>query len=350
MRIVTKKGVDLIVFFELLGHIAMSFLPMAVPLSLLFSLIYCLNKLSEDSEIVALRAMGIPKIKIFMPFLLIGILCSVTIFSLNRSLIPYSKRLFKNTLITLTSKGFLADIKKEQFYTDIPKVILFAEEVEEGGKYMENVFIKLKNNNDKDKVIMAKKGVLVKSSEQDGPSLSLKMDLYEGNIISLNKGGEEVEKILFEKYEFPIVSSSSGRFVNKDSMKPNEVLVRDLKIERGRIVRESGKKKQNKKLIKNLENRVRKIELEYWTRFNVPLQCIAFVLMGFVFGIKKGRGKSKNTSAIALILTIFYYVLFFSGVSMVKKGTIDPAIAVFLPTIIIFIISSYYYKKLDWAS
>lgn len=347
MRIVTKKGVGLDVLFELFGHMAMSFLPMAVPLSLLFSIIYTLNKLSEDSEIVAIRAMGVNKRQLFAPFLVIAIICAVAIYGLNRNIIPYSKGLFKNTVVTLTSKGFLADIKKEQFYTDIPGVTLFAEEVSSDGKVMTNVFIKLKKSGDEDKVISAKKGILNKDSTQ-GQGLNLKLDLYEGNIISINGAGAELEKILFEKYEFPIVSNSSSSYVNKDSMRSTDELVLEMAKNKKKLA--EAIKKNDKNKINDYKRRLGRTGLEYWSRFNVPFQCVAFVLLGFVFGVKKGRGRSKNTSVLALLITILYYILFFTGVSLAKKAKVPPYAVVFLPTVIVSFIGAYYYKKLDWAS
>ena len=320
---------------------------MAVPLSLLFSIIYTLNKLSEDSEIVAIRAMGVNKRQLFAPFLVIAIICAVAIYGLNRNIIPYSKGLFKNTVVTLTSKGFLADIKKEQFYTDIPGVTLFAEEVSSDGKVMTNVFIKLKKSGDEDKVISAKKGILNKDSTQ-GQGLNLKLDLYEGNIISINGAGAELEKILFEKYEFPIVSNSSSSYVNKDSMRSTDELVLEMAKNKKKLA--EAIKKNDKNKINDYKRRLGRTGLEYWSRFNVPFQCVAFVLLGFVFGVKKGRGRSKNTSVLALLITILYYILFFTGVSLAKKAKVPPYAVVFLPTVIVSFIGAYYYKKLDWAS
>lgn len=345
MRIVTKKGVEITVLFELFGHIAVSFVPMAVPLSLLFAMIYTLNRLSEDSEIVAIRAMGINKFKLLMPFLLIGAFCAVSVFSLNRNLIPYSKRLFKNTVIALTSKGFLSDIKAEQFYTEIPNIILFAEGVENKGENLENVFIQI-NKPESNQVIMAKKGHLIKNNETASTALNLRLDLFDGNIVTM-KSNEEIEKILFEKYEFPIVSSSDNKFVNKESMKSNKVLLQTMKETEEKL---KNKDKLSKVDLDNTERSYYRSRLEYWTRFNVPVQCLVFVLLGFVFGVKKGRGHTKNTSVKALLIVILYYILFFGGISMAKKGKIPSHLAVFLPTAIVLVIASRYYKNLDWQS
>ena len=92
IRIVTNKGVEFMVVLELVGHIAVSFLPMAIPLSALFATIYTMNKLSEDSEIVAMRSFGLKKTTLFLPLLFCGIFIAISIFVLNRNLIS----LFKN--------------------------------------------------------------------------------------------------------------------------------------------------------------------------------------------------------------------------------------------------------------
>ena len=163
---------------------------MAVPLSLLFAMIYTLNRLSEDSEIVAIRAMGVNKFKLLKPFLIIALFCAVSVFSLNRNLIPYSKRLFKNTVIALTSKGFLSDIKSEQFYTEIPDIILFAENVEDKGETLNDVFIQISGANE-EKVIMAQRGLLNKNKPGSSTALNLRLDLYDGNITTI-KGDDEI--------------------------------------------------------------------------------------------------------------------------------------------------------------
>ena len=351
MRIVTKKGVEITVLFELFGHIAISFIPMAVPLSLLFAMIYTLGKLSEDSEIVAIRAMGVNKITLFAPFLIIGIISAVSVFSLNRNIIPYSKGLFKNTVIALTSEGFLSDIKKEQFYTEIPGIILFAEDVKNSGQELEKVFIKIKSKSN-EKIIMAQKGNLIKNQDHSTTGLNLRLDLYNGNIVTINSE-DEMEKIIFDKYEFPITSGSENKFVNKDSMRSNDELLKNIEATRKYIesIKKSKLKPQRKEeIINDKEGSIRRSNLEYWSRFNVPIQCLAFVLLGFVFGVKKGRGKNRNTSVFILIFLIIYYALFFTGVSMVKKGELPAELVVFLPTTILLIVGAHYYRKLDWSS
>lgn len=345
MQVVTKKGVDLMVLAELFGQIALSFVPMATPLSILFAMIFCLGKLSEDSEIIAIRAMGISKNQLFKPFLLIAIISAITIFSVNRTIIPKSTEALKITIQKMTSSGFLADITKGKFYTDIPNVTLFAEDVFDDGKRLERVFIKIKNTAQKDQIILARRGALIKSDDFKNENFDIQLDLFEGNITSYDSNLNEVEKILFKKYEFPIAGKGIKKLVSKDSMLTSSELskyIDDLKSKPSEEV-------PKKELLRRAQV-LQEARFEYWSRFNIPLQCIAFVLIGFVFGIKKGRGKSGNTSLYAFLSVLLYYILYFVGISVARKNGFSPVIITFLPTFLTVLLGLNFYRKIDWAS
>ena len=109
------------------------------------------------------------------------------------------------------------------------------------------------------------------------------------------------------------------------------------------IIKNTPKKDQNDKgFIKT--------KLEFWSRINTPLQTLIFIFLGFTLGIKKGRGKARNTGPIGLIVIVSYYAVFFTGVGIVKKGVIAAQLAVFLPTILMFFIAFRLFKRLDWVS
>lgn len=354
-RIITKKGVDLGQVMELVGHIAVSFLPMAIPLSAFFATIYTLNKLSEDSEIVAMRSFGTTKQSLLMPFLGLGAVIAATLFSMNINLIPHSKTLFKNTVIKLTSKGFLTDIRSENFFVDIPGVTLFAEEVTQDSTVMKNVFISTSDiKKGIDRVIFAQKGVLIKQVVEGASIPSLRFNLKWGNILKTDSKGNEIEKIHFEEYDFPIVTGGyTPGFVTKDAMRTNKELRELIKERKNKLKAIAAKEKPSRAELdeKNfILKRLPKTQLEYWSRFNAPLQIFLFVFLGFSLGIKKGRGRTKSSGTIGLMFLIGYYALFFLGVSLSRKGAVPPALTVFIPTILTGIAGTYFYKKLDWMS
>lgn len=359
IEIVINKGVESQTILEIIFHIAISFLPMAFPLAAFFAIIYTMNKMSEDSEIVAMRAFGMSKKQLLTPLLILGALISISIFFLNSELIPYSKSTFRNMVIKLTSDGALTDIKSENFFVDIPGITLFAKEVSDDGNRMNDVFIHVNENEDEQRVIHSRTGALIQQSSGKYVTPRVRMHLKDGNMTTTNLETGDVEKVLFEEYDFPIISSSTTPgFITKDSMRTNSELmaiVQENQKEYSELKEtfkgytSEQKEKQGRRL-QSAKERYYESRLQLWTRYNTPLQCLLFIFVGFTLGIKQARESKKNTGVMALVVLIAHYALFFGAVSMVKKGNLHPEVGVMLPSVIVFIFGVHLYRKLDWLS
>ncbi|OFZ36238.1 MAG: hypothetical protein A2504_03960 [Bdellovibrionales bacterium RIFOXYD12_FULL_39_22] len=339
VRLVVRKDIDVILILKLMGHVAVTFIPLAAPLAAIFSAIYALNKLSEDSEIIAMRSFGFSKEKILTPFMIVGVAVAISVFALNQNLIPFSKREFRSGMIQLTSKGLLQDIKQEQFFTDVPKITLFAEKVEEGGEKLENVFIHSlgKTAKDEDKVIMANKGLVIKQKMDKWGASSMRLNLSNGNIVKVNKAKKRTEKIIFKEYNFPLFEGAYKVSIDtRNSMLTNDELWEKIK-----------KKSMAKKVDKG---GITKARLELYSRYNTPLLIVIFIFLGFSIGVKRGRGAKGNSTVFAFVSVALYYVLFFLGLSLSKDNVLSAGVSIFFPTALLLMIAIYFYRRLDWVS
>ena len=346
-KLVVQKNVEFFAVIELIGHICISFLPMAMPLAGLFAAIYVMGKFSDDNEIIAIKSFGFSKFQIFTPLLLIAVTLGAVLFSMNRNVIPQSQKRFKNEMIRLNSKGLISQIKKGEFFTDIPGITLFAENVREGGKTLEKVFMNISNRS-MEQIIMSEGGKLhlTQSSKNEIPKV--KFIFYDGNILRRHLGKDQYEKVFFSKYEFPINTMSlTPSQVTKDRMLTSQKLKEEIKRKTLEI---SSLKKKDERLKRGMEVGLAKTKLEYWMRYNSPLQFVLFIFIGFCFGVKKLRGASNNSSTFGVIFLISYYILFFGGISLAKKLILPPVAVIFIPTIITLAISLKAYRKMDWAS
>ncbi len=354
ISLIVNKGVEIGTVLGMVSNLSVSFFPLATPLAVFFATIYTLNKLSEDSEIIAMRSFGITKLKIYLPFLLVSLLIGGMIFSLNSVYIPKANANFKNTILRLTSTGMLTSIKSGQFFTDIPNATLFAEDVSENGDNFDEVFLHLKDKSGTEqRIIFAKKGSLVKlyADEQQAPSLRL--HLRDGNITKINGDGDQVEKVLFEQYDFPIFNADFvSNSLDKDSMKTNKELYKTIE---GRLrdynymMQTPAKNEDETKIRKEAKKSITKSQIEYYGRFITLPQIILFVLLGFTLGIKKGRGGGSRNTIRAILILLGYYGLYFFLISLAQRGAIGAALASFSPSVLLLCISLYYYRKLDWV-
>lgn len=352
-QLVVNKGVDWKIVLVLIGHISISFLPISVPVSVLFATIYTLGKMSEDSEIIAMRSFGLGFQKLFHPFLLFGIMVGMVFYFLGADIIPYSRKEFKNTVVKLTSKGVLSNIKKEQFYTEIPDVILFAEDVLNDGKELRNVFIQAKVG-EVERVIMAQKGLLIRKEVPGEVITGLHLHLYDGNLLIQDNSKNEIRKIIYKEYDFPIFNNQfRPDSVDRESTRTSKELLHNLKedkikYQKAKLQWEKEKKEEDKSDMEMFRGSITRAELEFWSRVSAPFQCVAFVFLAFSFGIKRPRGRSKSTIVPVLLILSLYYIFYFTGTSFTRKDQIPAFITAFFPILICTSIATAFYRKLNW--
>lgn len=335
--LIISKGVSIAYTLELIGYIALTFLPMAIPLSVLFSTLFVFSRLSNDSEYVALRSFGVKKHQIFKPFLMVAIGIGVTTYFLCQQMIPSAKWRFRQALGEMKSSSLLADIKSGQFFTTIPNITLFAEKVQDKGKVLENITINY-NQPEANQLIFAQKGSLVANFNEDTREEKLVLKLFSGNITTI-KPNDEVEKTIFTSYEFPIGENKLGTiFTTKASMMTGSELSKTIKLS----IEELASKYMDK-------GDLLRAKIEYWSRYNTAILCVVFCFIGFVLGVKDTRG-GANKAGLNLLVLVGYYAVFFSLVSLARKESIPAYLAVFAPTILLIILGRRYYNKMDWLA
>lgn len=338
--LLVTRDVSLWFTLGLIGNITLTFVPLSIPIAVFFSTIFCLNRLSSDSEYIAMRAGGLTKQRILLPFLIIAAILTVSIYHLNQTLIPASNKEFKKKVTYLTSSGLLAGIKEGQFFTMIPNVTLFASRATKYGRNLEEVFLHLKEKGGNERVILSKRGELIFEKNHDQLSDKLTLTLFDGNIIGQAEKNE-VEKIIFTKYSFPI---TQGQFGDKFSLKETMLSSADL----SRIL--TMPEKEADRLYHFNKKDLFNARYEFWNRKNGALICFIFCFLGFTLGVSGNRGKGRNSGFIGLLCLIIYYGIFFSLVSVAKKEVISIPMAVFTPAFVLTLVAVYFYRKLDWQS
>lgn len=338
-ELLVTRDISLWFTLKLVGDTALTFIPLSLPIAVFFSTIYCTNKMSADSEYIAMRAGGLHKSQILFPFLLVAALLTYSVYQLNQNIIPDANKSIARKVNYLTSSGLLAGIKGGQFFNLIPNVTLFADQSTKYGRDLKGVFLHLKEKETAERAIFANSGKLIYEKSSETLSEKLTLVLFNGNIIGQNKG--DIEKILFDKYVFPI---SQKQFDDRLSLK--EVMLTSDELHGVMDMSEEEAKQKYNFNKKDMFNS----RYEYWNRKNGAFICFIFCFLGFTLGVTGNRGKSKNSGLIGLLCLIFYYGLYFSLASAAKKGVLPVPVAVFIPLTLLTFVGYWFYRKLDWQS
>ena len=324
-----------------MGNIMTTLIPMAIPISIFFSTIFCLSQMSGDSEYVALRAAGLDKIHIFKPFLIISILVAISVYFLNHELVPNAHAQVRKKIKIISSASLIQGLKSGQFFTSLKNVTIFPKEVDEKTRDIKDIFLHIYDDKtDGNKVIVARGGKILHKKDTKTGIESFKLLLKNGNITNRIPGTQEVEKILFEEYTLPI---SEKRFSYHTSLK--EIMMNKAQLEN---FIDGGFEKAKKAGFD--EKEFFNARYEYWNRINTPILCMIFTFLGFSLGITGNRGRSKNSSGQAIILLIGYYVFYFAVVSAARDGSVPVVLCAVLPNLALLAYAVRGYRNIDWLS
>jgi lipopolysaccharide export system permease protein len=315
-----------------------SFLVLSFPMSVLLSTLLAYSKLSSNSEILALKSLGIKTWRIIIPALVLSIFMTGLTFYFNNSLVPltnkYSEVMLRDGLGKSVSieKGTDIFFKGYGSFTD-PKTnesterntfrnkIFFAREVE--NNVMKNVTV----------LDFSKLGYKQILSADEGIFDSQKSEwiFKNGRMITLDKGGNTTS-IGFKKYFYPL--GDGPLKVSKIPDDANEMTLSQA-FEARKIYIEIGDVKE-----------ARKMSVRIHEKFTLPFACLVFGLIGSSLGSKTNLRSSKSQGfGLSVILILFYYVLSFVSSSLGVKGALSPFLSAWLPVFISLSVGFYLLKK-----
>src|SRR5580693_5321988 len=88
--LLTSKGQTIIVFFTMTGLTIPSLIAIIAPVALFAGVLYCLNKLNGDSELVVMSASGVGPMTLLRPFVVLFILVFVLVAAMTTKVMPWS--------------------------------------------------------------------------------------------------------------------------------------------------------------------------------------------------------------------------------------------------------------------
>ena len=311
-----------VLFFSLPGFLVLSF-PMAVLLSTLLAY----GKLSANSELLALKSLGIKTSRIIAPAIALSIFMTGLTFYFNDNLVPKSNKLAEATLRAGIGSSFSGEKGKDNImFSRYGSRINSSNKPTKTNTYLTHIFYASWYENN----IM--KGVtLLDFSREDLQQIlkanSARFDkensswiFSEGSIVSIDQSGQTTN-IQFKEYTYPFVEGPLELArIPRDATEMS--LKQALKAEE--IYKKTGNLKE-----------IRRIQVRIQEKFTLPCACLVFGLIGSSLGSKSNLRSSKSQGfGLSVILILIYYVMSFVFSSFGVKGLFPPIIAAWLPVLI----------------
>ncbi len=339
IRKIVEFGLPLFLAIKVLFFSLPSFLVLSFPMAVLLSTLLAYGKLSANSELLALKSLGIKTSRIIAPAIAVSILMTGLTFYFNDNLVPASNKLAESTLRAGIGSSFSSEEGKDNIMfsrygsriessTNKPTRtntflthIFYASWFE--NNIMQGVTVLDFSRQDIQQILKAKSAVFDKENSS--------WIFSDGSIVSVDQGGQTTN-IQFEKYRYPFVEGPLDL-----ARVPKDATEMSLKqaLEAERIYKETGNLKE-----------IRRIQVRIQEKFTLPFACLVFGLIGSSLGSKSNLRSSKSQGfGLSVILILVYYVMSFVFSSFGVKGVLSPIFATWLPVLISMGGGIYFLRK-----
>jgi len=323
IRKVTDSGLYWGVAFKILILRLPEFIVFAFPMSILLATLMAYSRLSSDSELIALRSIGVNVYRLIMPAIAFS-LCIVTItFFFNNFVAPAA-----NYQASVTLKNALGKTRPD-FETEN---ILFDEyddvETEDGGsrEVLTRLFYaeefdgeQMKNLTVLDRSRQSVSQIVVARSAKWNVLENI-WDFYDGTIYLIGIDGVYNNVVRFQHQKLALPQTAFD--ITKKSKRTNEMNIFEAQ-EYLKVIKHGAD-----------EQRIRKWQVRIQEKMAIPFACLVFAMIGAALGIKPQNSGKATSFGICIGLIFTYYLLSFISASLGISGVVPPWLAAWLPNFV----------------
>lgn len=138
---IAGKGLSVGIIAELLLDASATFVPMALPIAVLFASIMTMGNLGERYELVAIKAGGIPLWRAMMPMFVVVVLLTGVAYLFADYVMPTAVLKYRTTLYDITRKKPALNIRAGEYYSEIDGFVIRVNEKDRDGRTMHDITI-----------------------------------------------------------------------------------------------------------------------------------------------------------------------------------------------------------------
>lgn len=352
--LIIKRSLSGAVVGKLLVFILPHIIVLTLPMSLLFGILIAVGRLSSDSEIVAMRALGISTRTIYRPVFLFSFLMFGLNFYLINYVMPESNRQFVALQAELTTSAAENVVKPRVFHTGYANLMIYVDDIDPVTGQWKGVFVAdSRADESTDPQTPTQMGALAAAPDEEQlaglsqQGVGQRLIVAEAGSLALMGASKEIWMNLAgaethvwdprrpDRYDLTknatqrIRLPSSGSTFDPNAlgrslreMDLRELLDAQRRYEQGRS--------QNDRIARNMAR------VEIHKKFAIPFACIAFGVLGLPLGITNRRGGKSSGFTLSIAIIVFYYLMINNGEQLATAGKIPAWLGMWGANLILF--------------
>jgi len=311
---------------KILLYLLPDFLAFTIPMATLMGVLAGISRMSTDSEVVALKTLGVNNARLLRPIMLFSVLGWLVSTWLIMFVAPETNFRLNRLNTEIAVSKSVADIKSRVFNKDFDPFVIYFNDLDNNTGEWLNVFLYSKREGDVDTVILAKRGKFFQNPREDERYMLLK-DAWV-HTFKKREPGDSCENTHWE-------------------------------LTKEKVPRQKHQIKQTRRstqfvfpqLIKKMKEEPKNISfaIEFHRKFALPFACLAMGFLALSLGISTKKGGKVSGFIISLGIIFVYYTIITASQNLVLKGVVSPFVGMWAADIFLLAagIIAYYYSSME---
>ena len=332
-----------VLFVELMLTLLPFAVTLALPIGMLTGVLLTLGRLSADHEITAMRSVGQSLPRIARPILILAVAGAVLGLYCNFEAMPRARVTYERGLAAAVASDPLRMIVPKTFIRSFSNCVLYVNQKD--GATVKDIWLwKLDADKRVTTLIHAESGQVDYDEEQFELIVTLTHAVVEDRDLKNPEDFTESSHVAaLERTEAARLPLE--RFFRKANVhvKPEWLTLGQLQVERLRLAA----LKPDPENAKQAARDRMKLELVYQDKINTALAVFSLALIAVPLGIKVSRRETSANFAVALILTLGYYLLTVAVKALDRHPEYRPDLLIWVPNLLIIGLAVWLFTRIE---
>ena len=294
-----------------------------LPMAVLIGVLLGLGRMSADSEIIALTALGIGRRRILLPVGVLAVAGAAATLAMTLWLGPYSVRKYRTLETDLVTSQISFAVQPRVFDERFPRLVLYVNDVSASGTHWHGVFLAQADGESGSQLTLAENAIVVAEPKEG----KLELHLQGGTTHEFSRDDPDRYSVtMFGQSDWPIEVNGLV------PAQPKQVSHTELSF---------------RELLATKDANWREARVELHRRLAFPAACLVFALVAVPLGAQPRRGGRAAGSLIAVILIACYYLLTVIGAGLARQAVVPPFLGIWGANILLVILGASLLPRME---
>ncbi len=315
-------------FVRLFAYLFPHMLLYVIPMASMTGVIIGFTRMTNDREIMALKACGISLRQMLPPVVAIALVISLCTGFFSVRLIPAGEVAMRQLMFQLAKEKIDKGLKEKKFTEALGDLVVYVDHIDKQEKW-HGVYVSDMRGRKQPIITMAQGGYMHAEIDR----MRVTIVLTKGTLH--NTDGMDNQVIRFRRYQLQIPLRPATRIGGDDL----------THLSRGAMTQEQLQRMADR--YGRHTARGVKYLTEYHHRLVLPVGCFILSLLGFPLGLQAGAGKKAAGIPLGLAFFVLYYITFTVARVLCDDRAVPLVVGMWLPDILFALLTAVIFWRVD---